>query len=257
MTYQNVIDLVKSTKEIVFSEEKLSEIVAKGYADFVTGVDLAVQTYIQGKLSEMYPDVQFMGEEGEKSMLDFSGKIWILDPIDGTSNLIHHLNMSAVSLALVENNKSVFGVVYNPFTDEMFWAEKGKGAYYNGKQIHVSDKKTVKESFVSVGTSPYDEDLREKSLVVIANLLRNCTDIRRMGAAALDLSYIAMGKFDCFYEEILRPWDYAAGAVIIEEAGGKITDLFGNELSYESSRGILASNGLTHEELKKLCEIKR
>lgn len=257
MIYQNVIDLVKSTKEIVFSEEKLSEIVAKGYADFVTGVDLAVQTYIQGRLCEMYPDIQFMGEEGEKSKIDFSGKIWILDPIDGTSNLIHHLNMSAVSLALVENNKAVFGVVYNPFTDEMFWAEKGAGAYYNGKPIHVSDKKTVKESFVSVGTSPYDEDLREKSLIVIANLLRNCTDIRRMGAAALDLSYIAMGKFDCFYEEILRPWDYAAGAIIIEEAGGKITDLEGNALSYEKSRGILASNGYTHEELQKLCEIKR
>ncbi len=255
MTYQNVIDLVKSTKEIVFSEEKLSEIKSKGYADFVTGVDLAVESYIQGKLSKMYPDVQFMGEEGEKSDLDFSGKIWILDPIDGTSNLIHHLNMSAVSLALVENNKPIFGVVYNPFTDELFTAEKGKGAYYNGKQIHVSDKKTLKESFVSVGTSPYDEDLREKSLVVIAKLLRNCTDIRRMGAASLDLAYVAMGKFDCFYEEILRPWDFAAGAVIIEEAGGKITDLDGNELSYENSTGILASNGFTHVQLRDVCKI--
>lgn len=257
MTYQNVIDLVKSTKEIVFSEEKLSQIKTKGYADFVTGVDLAVEEYIKGRLSEMYPDVQFMGEEGEKNGLDFSGKIWILDPIDGTSNLIHHLNMSAVSLALVENNIPVFGVVYNPFTNEMFTAEKGRGAYYNGTAIRVSDKKTVKESFVSVGTSPYDEDLREKSLEVIANLLRNCTDIRRMGAASLDLAYIAAGKFDCFYEEILRPWDYAAGAVIIEEAGGKITDLEGNALSFESSRGILASNGFTHNELVKLCEIER
>ena len=257
MIYQSVIDLVKSTKEIVFSEEKLSAIEVKGYADFVTGVDLAVQTYIEGELSKMYPDVQFMGEEGEKSTLDFSGKIWILDPIDGTSNLIHHLNMSAVSLALVENNEPIFGVVFNPFTDEIFWAEKGKGAYYNGKQIHVSDKKTMKESFVSVGTSPYNADLREKSLVIIANLLRNCTDVRRMGAAALDLAYIAAGKFDCFYEEILRPWDYAAGAVIIEEAGGKITDLEGNKVTFEKSRGILASNGFTHEELRKLCEIER
>lgn len=256
MIYQNVIDLVKSTKEIVFSEEKLSEIVAKGYADFVTGVDLAVQSYIEGRLGEMFPDVQFMGEEGEKGTLDFSGRIWILDPIDGTSNLIHHLNMSAVSLALVENRIPVFGVVYNPFTDEIFWAEKGKGAYYNGKPIHVSDKKTVKESFVSVGTSPYNEDLREKSLVVISRLLRNCTDIRRMGAASLDLAYVAMGKFDCFYEEILRPWDFAAGAVIIEEAGGKITDLDGNTLTYETSTGILASNGYTHDELENLCEIK-
>ena len=133
MIYQNVIDLVKSTKEIVFSEEKLSEIVAKGYADFVTGVDLAVQSYIEGRLGEMFPDVQFMGEEGDKGTLDFSGRIWILDPIDGTSNLIHHLNMSAVSLALVENRIPVFGVVYNPFTDEIFWAEKGKGAYKNRK----------------------------------------------------------------------------------------------------------------------------
>ena len=255
MTKQNVIDLVKSTKEIVFSEEKLSEIMEKGYADFVTGVDLAVEGYIKDKLFEMYPDVQFMGEEGEKGNIDFSGKVWILDPIDGTSNLIHHLNMSAVSLALVENNVPVFGVVYNPFTDEIFTAEKGKGAYYNGKPIHVSDKKTVKESFVSVGTSPYNEDLREKSLVVIAKLLRNCTDIRRMGAASLDLCYVAMGKFDCFYEEILRPWDYAAGAVIIEEAGGKISDLDGNRLSFESSRGILASNGFTHEELMHLTRI--
>ncbi len=257
MIYKNVIDLVKSTKEIVFSEEKLSAIKEKGYADFVTGVDLAVEGYIKDKLSEMYPDIQFMGEEGEKSNIDFSKKVWILDPIDGTSNLIHHLNLSAVSLALAENNEPVFGVVYNPFTDEIFTAEKGKGAYYNGKQIHVSDKKTVKESFVSVGTSPYDEDLREKSLGIIAKLLRNCTDIRRMGAAAIDLCYVAMGKFDCFYEEILRPWDYAAGAVIIEEAGGKITDLEGNKLSFESSRGILASNGYTHDELKKLCEIER
>lgn len=257
MKYQNVIDLVKSTKEIVFSEEKLNEIIAKGYADFVTGVDLAVQTYLEAELSKLYPDVQFMGEEGEKSKLDFTKKIWVLDPIDGTSNLIHHLNLSAVSLALVDNNEPVFGVVYNPFTDEIFTAERGKGAYYNGKQIHVSDKKTMKESFVSVGTSPYDADLREKSLEIIANLLRNCTDIRRLGAASLDLCYIAMGKFDCFYEEILRPWDYAAGAVIIEEAGGKITDLDGNKVSFEKSRGILASNGFTHEELMKLCKIER
>ena len=112
MKYQNVIDLVKSTKEIVFSEEKLNEIIAKGYADFVTGVDLAVQTYLESELSKLYPDVQFMGEEGEKSKLDFTKKIWVLDPIDGTSNLIHHLNLSAVSLALVDNNIPVFGVVH-------------------------------------------------------------------------------------------------------------------------------------------------
>ena len=165
--------------------------------------------------------------------------------------------MTALGCTLFTLTTSAAVKLDNPFTDEIFWAEKGKGAYYNGKQIHVSDKKTMKESFVSVGTSPYNADLREKSLVIIANLLRNCTDVRRMGAAALDLAYIAAGKFDCFYEEILRPWDYAAGAVIIEEAGGKITDLEGNKVTFEKSRGILASNGFTHEELRKLCEIER
>ncbi len=255
MNFQNVIELVKSTKDIVFNEEQMSEIITKGYADFVTGVDLAVQNYLCKKLAQMYPDTQFMGEEGEKNELDMTGKIWILDPIDGTSNLIHNMNLSAVSLALVENCTPVFGVVYNPFTDEIFTAERGKGAYCNGERIHVSDVKTLKESFVSVGTSPYNDDLRRKSVKVIRNLLDNCIDIRRLGSAAIDLCYLACGKFDCFYEEILRPWDYAAGMLVVEEAGGRVTGLCGEMLPFDKSSGVLASNRFTHNELIEIVNM--
>ncbi len=255
MSYRKVIDLVKSTKEIVFNKEEMSKIITKGYADFVTGIDLAVQNYLCENLMKMYPDTLFMGEEGVRTELDMTKSIWILDPIDGTSNLIHNLNLSAVSLALVENDKPVFGVVYNPFTDEIFTAERGKGAYYNGEKIHVSKARSMKECFVSVGTSPYDDDLRKKSVTVIKNLLDNCIDVRRLGAASLDLCYLAAGRFDCFYEEILRPWDYAAGELIIEEAGGKITGLCGEILPHNKNSGVLASNGVCHNELVELVNI--
>ena len=246
---EELLKLIKETKKIAADAESAHDVTVKGLADFVTRVDMGVQEFLKPRLAKLYPDIQFMSEEKDNSEIDPSGKVWILDPIDGTTNLIHDYKMSAVSLGLVDNGEPIMGIVYNPFSDELFYAEKGKGAFLNGTPIHVTKADTLAKSLVSVGTSPYRKDLADENFELIKKFFVECEDIRRCGSAALDLCYLACGRVDGFFEKNLKPWDYAAGIAIVREAGGRVTDLAGNEPSYSVPSDICASNGRIHESM--------
>lgn len=249
---EKLIELIKETKQIALDRSSAGAITEKGLADFVTKVDMGVQEFLRPRLKALYPDVQFMSEEQDNSQIDFSGKVWVLDPIDGTTNLIHDYKMSAVSLAMVDNGVPVLGIVYNPFTEELFSAGKGTGAYLNGNKIRVSNASKLIDSLISVGTSPYRKDLANENFELIKRLFVASEDIRRGGSAALDLCYIACGRTDGFFERNLKPWDYSAGIVIVREAGGIVTDMQNGEPSYQVPSDITASNGKIHAEMINL-----
>lgn len=236
------IEIVKSAYPIIMNETDTDSVTVKGDSDFVTQVDLKVQQHIKSELSDSFPQMQFMGEEGNRTEIDFSKPVWILDPIDGTTNLIHRYCMSAVSLALVENGKSVLGIVYNPFHNELFYAVKGGGAFLNGKPIHVSKTEKMRDALISIGTMPYDKSDSKEAFELYRRLFLSCVDLRRCGSAALDLCYIACGRTDAYFEPDLKPWDYAAGCIIAEEAGGVVTDYTQKAVSFEKNSSILAAN---------------
>ena len=254
ITMDKLIELIRQTKPIALDSGSAHDVEVKGLADFVTTVDKRIQEFLRQHLAEMYPDVQFMSEEKDNSDIDYSGRVWVLDPIDGTTNLIHDFKMSAVSLALVDNGVPVFGIVYNPFTDELFSAKRGEGAYLNGSPIRVTAAPELSQSLVLVGTSPYRKELADVNFDIIKRLFIASEDIRRCGAAALDLCYLACGRADGFFERDLKPWDYAAGVAILREAGGMVTDFDGNEPSYRVPSDILASNGKIHCEMKTIIK---
>jgi len=158
MNYEEIIDLVHSTRNIIFNEEMAHAVTVKGAADYVTKVDVAVQEYMRKELARLTPDVILLAEEQENNNLDTKKAYWILDPIDGTTNLIHDYRMSAVSLGLYEGGTIMFGVVYNPFTEETFHAVRGQGAFLNGKSIHVSHREAFDTCIIAFGSSPYEKD---------------------------------------------------------------------------------------------------
>lgn len=197
--------------------------------NLVTEYDTKVQAVLQKNLLEILPDASFLGEEGQH---DFNrqGYCFICDPIDGTTNFVKGLKHSAVSIALLKDGKPVLGVIYDPYLDEMFWAERGKGAFCNGKAIHTSNA-SLDNSLIVFGTSPYNASLHEKTWALAAKSLNIALDVRRMGAAVLDLAGVAIGRFGLFWELELQPWDYAAGVLIVEEAGGFIRTLENQEIA--------------------------
>lgn len=246
---EDLIELIKETKRIAEDSRSAHDVTVKGLADFVTKVDTGIQEFLRRRLAEMYPDIQFMSEEKNNSEINFSGRVWILDPIDGTTNLIHDYRMSAVSLALADNGEPVMGIVYNPFTEELFTAQKGRGAFLNGEPIHVTDTDTLAGALVNVGTSPYYKDMADANFEIIKSFFVKCEDIRRSGSAALDLCYIACGRTDGYFERRLKPWDHAAGTVILREAGGCVTDMAGGAPGYTAPADICASNGKIHKDM--------
>ena len=198
-------------------------------------------------VSALTPEAQFMGEEQDNSGLDLSKPCWILDPVDGTTNLIHRYGMSAVSLALAEEGRVVFGVVYNPFHKECFTARLGQGSFLNGQPIHVSETDALVDSLISVGTTPGKRTMSDASFRTMRNLFDRCQDVRRTGSASLDLSYVACGRQDGYVELAAMPWDYAAGWLIVTEAGGAVTAPDGTPLPLDRPSGLLASNGRIHQ----------
>ena len=240
---------LESVKEIIleasclFADRKAAEHrKTKGVADYVTEVDFAVQKFIRENLEKLYPEIQFLGEEKDNGEIDMDGLTWVLDPVDGTTNLIHDYRASAISLALLEHREPVLGIVYHPYLKEMFCAQKGKGSFCNGEKIHVSDADTMHESLIAVGTSPYNKKLAKELFPVFQNIFVKCQDIRRSGSAAIDLAYVAAGRLEGFLEKELKIWDYAAGMLLVREAGGKVTDFSGADLQAKAMSGVSAGN---------------
>lgn len=198
----------------------------KGSKDnHVTDVDVAVQEFLRRRLTELVTGSSFVGEEGDCA--DRSGdRYWIVDPIDGTTNFIRNLQMSVTAIALVEGDEVVLGVVYNPFTDEMYHAEKGKGAYRNGVAIH-SSRRDIAHSLFATSWNAYDKRESRRSFNVTNRMFFICEDIRRTGSAAYEICKVAEGSIDLYFEPALQPWDHAAASVILTEAGGCITGIDG------------------------------
>ena len=249
-----VIAAVKEAGRLLTDPNAVAEIRAKSVTDYVTNVDVAVQTQLKAKLAALTPDVQFMGEEQDNAGLDPHGSIWILDPVDGTTNLIHNFHFSAISLALYEGGQVVFGVVYHPYSDSCFTATRGGGSFLNGQPISVSSATQLRQCLASVGTVPGRRDLGETAFRQLWTLYNACQDVRRMGCASLDLSFVACGRQDLYVEPALKPWDYAAGQLIIREAGGVCTTMDGGRLCPLENADILVTNGLIHAQaLSLLC----
>ena len=237
-----------------FSARSLSRIDQKeGHANFVTNIDREVEEYLQQALLSLVPGSQIIGEEKENGALT-DAPTWIVDPVDGTTNLIHDYRCSAVSIALCENRSPVAGLIWQPYTQEMFYAEAGRGASLNGKEIHVSETPFDK-ALIAVGTAPYHAELAEKSMELALAFLHSCADIRRSRSAAVDLAYLAAGRLDAFFELNLKPWDYAAGSLIVREAGGVVTmPLEPGEMRYDRSTAILASGAVIADEVRAVFD---
>ncbi len=219
-------------------------------SDFVTVYDENVQQKLINGILELFPDSHFFAEEKINSAEDtLNGYCFVIDPIDGTTNFIHNLDASAISVALLVDGKLQFGMIYDPYKAEMFTAFKGEGAYCNGKRIFVSDRK-LSEAVIAFGTSPYKKaELADDGFELAKRVFMSCADIRRSGSAALDMVNVARGKLDGFFECILSPWDYAAGALIVREAGGNVTDFYGNDVSFSYPSSVLCSNNLVKDEI--------
>ena len=249
---KKIIELVHDTKGIIIGKQKEYNVSLKGKKDYVTSVDLAVSKFLHRELKQLYPEYEFMDEEFNNKVTEFSRPTWILDPIDGTTNLVHEYNLSTVSLALLEDGNPILGVVYNPFTEETFSAAKGKGAFLNGQQIKVSDVNNIENALVLLGSNPYERSNPQqvsKMFKMFENLFMKVLEIRLLGSAALELCYIACGRSDVYFEHNLKPWDVAAGIVILKEAGGITTNLDNVEIQPISNQDIVATNGKIHNEI--------
>lgn len=253
--FEKIISIIKETSHLFSDTIAAAHITEKGAADYVTEVDTTVQKLLFEKLSVLYPDIQFMGEEKDNSDIDFSRPVWILDPVDGTTNLIHRFPASCISLGLVANGEPCAGIIFNPYYNELFFAVKGNGAFLNGKPIHVSTATSLSDCIVSVGTMPYRKDLTEQTFQRIKNVFLQAQDVRRLASSAIELCYIACGRQDAFFEPLLKPWDFAAGMVILEEAGGCVTDYEGNPVFPDKPAMLLASNGQVHQEMIEAIRI--
>ena len=241
--YEKIVDLVRECGQLIKNaDRKHLHVDSKaGHANFVTEYDKKVQDRLRNGLYDIIPDALFIGEEGSSQTFSSSGAFFIVDPIDGTTNFIRDYHVSSISVALVVDGAAEFGVVYNPYLDEMFTARRSDGAFCNGKRLHVSSE-PLENAIVIFGTSPYREDLSEKSFKLAYAYFKRAVDVRRSGSAALDLCSIAAGRADLFFELSLSPWDYAAGALIVEEAGGIVSDADSGKLVYDHPCSVVARN---------------
>ncbi len=226
------------------------EIYYKGVVDLVTEADRRSQELIFARLSSSFPGHDFLAEEG-LCRNQGSELRWIFDPLDGTTNFAHGFPVFSVSIALERRGEAICGVVYDPMREEVFSAVKGRGADLNGKKMSVSKTGELDRSLLATGF-PYDLRVsRINNLDHFGDFCREAQAVRRCGSAAMDLCYVACGRFDGFWELKLKPWDVAAGVLIIREAGGKVSDFQGKEFgSFDSE--VLATNGLIHEPMMKV-----
>ncbi len=219
----------------------------KSHNSFVTHVDKNAEHLLLESLSKIVPNSGFLAEESGESNKN-SEFLWIIDPLDGTTNYIHSLYPVAISIALMHNNEPVIGVIHEVGLNEVFYASKNDKAYMNNKQISVSKIKHVKDSLLATGFPYYDYDRMEQYMNLMKEFMHVSHGLRRLGSAATDLAYVACGRFEGFFEYSLSPWDVAAGAFIIEQAGGKVSDFSGGN-NYIYGQEILATNANIFEEL--------
>ena len=241
-----VANLARQTGEFVkksASEFNRDSIEYKGLNDMVSYVDKETESRVVEGLKIILPDAGFIAEEGTGQNDDNQEFVWIIDPVDGTTNYMHGVPIFAISIALMQKDKIVSGVVYEINRDECFTAWSGGGAYLNDKPIKVSATKYLKDSLIATGFPYYDFDKMENYLNILKELMQKTHGLRRLGAASVDLVYTACGRFEGFFEYNLKPWDVAAGTLIVQEAGGKVTD-FKGENDFVFGRELIAGCGM-------------
>ncbi len=229
-----------------FDRSKIEE---KGFNDLVSYVDKQAEEQLVEELRKLLPEAGFITEEGTDTTKGERFN-WIIDPLDGTTNFTHSLPIYCVSVALQDGDEVVVGVVYDPNRDECFSAYKGGGAFCNDNPIKVSDAPALKDSLIATGFPYYDFGLTQQYLQVLGSFMAKSHGLRRLGSAALDLAYVAAGRFEGFFEYNLNAWDVAGGAIIVQEAGGKLSK-FTADGDYIFGREIVASNGNIHPEMQE------
>ena len=234
-----------------FGDIENLQVSKKGPADFVSAADHKAEKIIFETLSRARPNFGFLMEErGVVEGADVSNR-WIVDPLDGTLNFLHGLPHFAVSIGLERDGHLFAGVVYEPVSDQMFWAEKGQGAFLNGRRLRVSARQEFDESVFATGIPFMGREGHDAFLAQLQQVMAISAGVRRFGSAALDLAYVAAGRYEGFWEQGLQPWDMAAGIVIVREAGGIVSDL-ANRQKMLASGEIIATNGTLHNDLRQL-----
>ncbi len=247
---QEVRLIAKTAGEFIREEAgklRNEDIKSKGLHNYVTYVDHTAERMIVEKLQKLLPEAGFIVEE---ETISKKGEVynWVVDPLDGTTNYIHSIPVYSVSIALMKEKEVILGVVYEVNLDECFWAAKGKGAFLNGKPIQVSKAATLGDSLLATGFPYFDYSLMDKYMDLFVWSLQNTHGVRRLGSAAVDLAYVACGRFEGFFEYSLSPWDVAAGSLIVKEAGGIVSD-FSRKDNYIFGKEIVATNRLIFQEL--------
>ena len=244
-----IIDIAKEAS-ILIKNRYTSVEEKETSSNCVTDTDIAVQNFLSEKLLALLPGSAVVGEENDQ--VATSDYTWVIDPIDGTSNFIRDLGLSAISIGLLKNSEPYMGVIYFPYRDEVYYAEEGKGAFMNGQPIHVSDRDYA-HSHLCSAMSLYDKKHAKACFNIIEKIYMGSDDLRRLGSAALELAYLAAGKVELYFEIRVFAWDVAAASIIIKEAGGYVEYLFHDKLPIPGPLGIIAAN--TKENFEKIKEI--
>ena len=231
-----------------FGEVENLQVSKKGPSDFVSTADMNAEISLYEQLSYTHPDIGFLMEEQGKRGKKDATKRWIIDPLDGTLNFLHGLPHFAISIALEEEGELTAAIVLDPIRDELFWAAKGEGAYVNHQRIRVSNRINLNECLLSTGIPWASRDDHDVFSAQLSAIMPKVAGIRRFGAAALDLAYVATGRFDGFWESQLQPWDIAAGILILKEAGGMVSELDGGQDMLKTG-SILATNEKLYDQL--------
>ena len=234
-----------------FGEVENLQVSRKGPADFVTEADRRAERILRTELAKARPGFGFLMEESGETAGEDGRRRWIVDPLDGTTNFLHGIPHFAISIGLEEDGAMIAGVVYEPLRDEMFWAEKGVGCYLNRRRLRVSSRGRLADAVLATGIPFKGRAGKGAFLATVGTAIDKTAGIRRLGSAALDLAYVAAGRYDGFWEFGLSPWDVAAGIVLVREAGGLVTDILGGPATIGGA-SIVAGNGRLHATVRQV-----
>ncbi|HXZ02515.1 MAG TPA: inositol monophosphatase family protein [Stellaceae bacterium] len=236
-----------------FGEVEQLQVSIKGPGDFVTAADLKAEKVLRAELSKARPGYGFLMEESGGEAGGDAHHRWIVDPLDGTTNFLHGIPHFSISIALERDGEVIAGLIYEPVRDEMFWAEKGAGAFHNDRRLRVSARRHLAEALIGTGIPFIGRADHASYLATLGAAMAATSGVRRLGVASLDLAYVAAGRFDGYWEFALKPWDLAAGILIVREAGGYASDLAGNH-GMPASGDVIAANAHLHQPLLHLLK---
>ncbi len=234
-----------------FGEVENLQVSRKGPADFVSAADLNAEKALREELARARPDFGFLMEESGASEGRDPRRRWVVDPLDGTTNFLHGLPHWAISIAVEENNAIIAALVYDPIKDELFTAERGQGCFLNDRRLRVSSRRNLADAIFATGIPFKGLDGHQGFLAELEGVMAVSAGVRRWGTASLDLAYVAAGRYDGFWERGLHPWDFAAGILLVREAGGMVSELNGKDIRLDSP-SIMASNNALHSDLQRI-----